>query len=541
MIKAKNPLLRDLFDQLRFAPAEQKRKHLAAAEKLLLTLNPGREYPFDFIVFRLTGYRPRLETCQELIGGRELLADLQVWTRQLSGQIEEPAAQQGEEILSVSEVAKRFAVSSKTIRRWQQKGLIGRIYRFPDGKKRKGFTLSAVTQFFGAQPEAAVRGVSYKRLTGQQIQQVIDTVSEIADANPSITRRQLFLRACEKLGRHPQTIRYILNRFERNSGRRFGRVSRSVKLSGKEAVAIYRLRKQGAAINELAKNFGKSKGIIYRAITLQRARELLAKKIEFIHSPEFDGPDAANLLQAEPEKLIESGTKLLNRRQEEALFRVFNYLKFCAASLLGEARAARPRARELCAIEEYLAQAEKLRQRLIEANMPLVVSIANRHLQGGIALGELVSRGNLSLMRAVEKFDYQRGYRFSTYASWAIAKDFARYIPADAHRPDRPTGTDFADLSSQERQAFLPDIAALEQAQQNLRKIIENNLDARQRYIILNHFALDEGVIPKKPSTLKQIGEELGISKERVRQLELEALQKLRHSLSPEQFDLLTG
>ena len=87
----------------------------------------------------------------------------------------------------------------------------------------------------------------------------------------------------------------------------------------------------------------------------------------------------------------------------------------------------------------------------------------------------------------------------------------------------------------------LPDVAAVEQAQQDLQAIIKNNLDQREQYIILNHYALDAAVIKKKPKTLKQIGDELDLSKERIRQIELQALQKLRHSLSPEQFDLLTS
>jgi len=85
------------------------------------------------------------------------------------------------------------------------------------------------------------------------------------------------------------------------------------------------------------------------------------------------------------------------------------------------------------------------------------------------------------------------------------------------------------------------DFAAIERAHQNLTQVIKDNLTEREQYIILNRFGLVGPPIKKETKTLKQIGEELGLSKERVRQLELSALQKLRQSLSVEEFELLTG
>ena len=88
-------------------------------------------------------------------------------------------------------------------------------------------------------------------------------------------------------------------------------------------------------------------------------------------------------------------------------------------------------------IEKQYDEAVATKNQIIRANMRLVVSIAKRHVGPAENFFELVSDGNMSLMRAVEKFDFARGNKFSTYASWAIMKNFARTIPDEHRHRDR--------------------------------------------------------------------------------------------------------
>jgi RNA polymerase sigma factor (sigma-70 family) len=248
----------------------------------------------------------------------------------------------------------------------------------------------------------------------------------------------------------------------------------------------------------------------------------------------------------------------LNRQEEMELFRRYNYLKYRAflarkqivadfstrlavsprtTATRGAGRAGSISTARLEKIEKYLAEAEAVKKTIIETNMRLVVSVANRHTITGTNIGDLVSEGNVSLMQAVEKFDYTKGFRFSTYATWAISKDFAHRIPGQKARADRTTSA----VSEFEEELKIVDVVAVERARHDLIRVIRDNLEPREQLIIINHFGLEGTLVKKNKKTLKQIGDELGLSKERVRQIELVCLQKLRQSLSPEQFDLLMG
>jgi RNA polymerase primary sigma factor len=541
--KIKNKSIEQLFVELRFAPQSQRQTQLDAAEKLLRIIDNNKEYPYEFVCYKITGYRPKTLLAEEQIKGDELKDDLRVFITRLSGQLELAASEQSEKVFSLSELTDKFSVSQKTISRWRKRGLRARKYLFEDGKKRLGFLASDVEDFIETHDQIVNNAAGFSQLTREQKEHVLQLASNIA-AEGNLSRNQVIDRIVKITSRGKETIRTILSGYEKKQPGRLGLNVSSARINPKEANTIYKLFRQGTSVGELMRQFEKSKSLIYRIVNKRRARAILAAKIKLIDSDEFATDNAdINILSGDTLEKFKAKDEqvLLNRQQESDLFRKYNYLKFLACYDREELKTAKYYGNLLSRIESCLEQAENIKKIIIEANMRLVVSIAGKHTGSNQNLQDLVSEGNFSMMRAVEKFDYTRGYRFSTYASWAIAKNFARKIPAEETRPDRHTASDMSNIQQDMRNIGVADISAIEHAHRSLDHIISNNLTEREQHIIRGHFGLDGSRLKRKGKSMKQIGDELGISKERVRQIELEALQKLRQNLGPEEFDLLIG
>jgi len=183
-------------------------------------------------------------------------------------------------------------------------------------------------------------------------------------------------------------------------------------------------------------------------------------------------------------------------------------------------------------IESLYQLAIETKNEIARANLRLVVSIAKRHVTPDQNFFELVSDGNVSLLRAIEKFDYARGNKFSTYGSWAIMKNFARTIPGEFKHRDRfRTSQDelFA-ATAEHRGDPLFEEGAQSTREAQVERILRR-LDEREQKIIIGRFGLERG---HEPQTLKEVGASLGVTKERIRQIEARALSKLRMAAQEE-------
>jgi RNA polymerase primary sigma factor len=236
-------------------------------------------------------------------------------------------------------------------------------------------------------------------------------------------------------------------------------------------------------------------------------------------------------------------------------------------------------------LERRVKDGQRAEQQLISANLRLVVSIAKRYVGRGMLLLDLIQEGNLGLMRAVEKFDYSKGFKFSTYATWWIRQAITRAIADQArtiripvhmvesinkvHRVQRqmlqelerePTVEELADRTGltesrvreimrisqdplsldsavgEEDDSNLADFIADSQAeapaevaaQRSVKQALVEALDElnpREREVVKMRFGLEDGQI----KTLEEVGREFGVTRERIRQIESKTLAKLRH------------
>jgi RNA polymerase primary sigma factor len=212
-----------------------------------------------------------------------------------------------------------------------------------------------------------------------------------------------------------------------------------------------------------------------------------------------------------------------------------NYLKYRAHQLRVTLDPERATAAVLNEIERLQAEALEAKNQIIRANLRLVVSIAKKRVGTSNNFFELVSDGNMSLIRAVEKFDASRGFKFSTYASWAIMKNFTRSIPEEKHRRDRfVTGHDVMFEAAPDTRS---DVYEQEKGHRRSQEIVRGmlgRLNDRERQVLIGRY----GIGGADSQTLEQLGRELGVTKERVRQIESRAQEKLRKIAVEERIDL---
>jgi RNA polymerase sigma factor (sigma-70 family) len=567
----KHPALQELTDQqVRFAPPARRQEQLVRAEKLLSEIDAAKQYPYQFVCYRITEFRP--ESYPDLlVPGADLLDDLRLMIQALAVQTPLPAAQPAvnedgtEPFLTLDDISKRWNVSTKTIRRWGKLGLVGRKMVY-NGRQQLAFKQSVVERFWAVHRERVERGARFSQLTEEEREEILRRARRLARLTGG-TLTEISRRIARRLNRSAETVRYTIKNFDRANPAQALFPKLTGPLDDDIKQTIYASYRRGIAVDTLAKRFQRTRTSMYRVINEVRAQRLLEQPLDYIPNESFERPTkeleaeilgpmpdaeeyeakrrqmrAPKDVPAELAPLYE--VPLLNKEQEQHQFRKMNYLKYKAAKLRDKMRKnggdevdpSRVRIQTLKEIEDLQAEANAVKDLLIAANMRLVVNIAKKHSPHADNFFELLSDGNMSLIRAVEKFDYGRGFKFSTYASWTIIKNFARSIPDEKHRRERfVTGhEEVFDVAPDNRSDEHELLATQERATHTVNRLLEY-LEPRERDIIRMRAGLDNHA---KGMTLEEIGQQFNITKERVRQLNARAMKKMRDHAKEQGLDM---
>lgn len=284
---------------------------------------------------------------------------------------------------------------------------------------------------------------------------------------------------------------------------------------------------------------------------------LLAQEQDFIDSPAFYEDEANEKIYDQAPEIPKPDTSwyhpvmddlsgrtrtiktaqqvILTGAQEKVLFHQFNFARYKIWTIQRDVWATdarKPSPEQADMILRWYRKSDLIREQIANTNLALVLAMAKRTRMSEVDFADLVSEGNMALLRAVDKFDAGRGYKFSTYACRAILKAFSRQgMKLSKYRQRFPTDFD----PKLEKSNFLETKRATfekDAAEEVKRIVLDNRADLTdvERTVIEHRFGLESGEIDK-PMTLEQVGQIIGVTKERVRQIQNKAMEKIRLNL----------
>lgn len=560
--RLKVPALAALAGQLRYTPAKAARRQLEAAEALAGQVDPEGTYPEDWIVFRLTGYRPDLKN-PALIKGDALLRDLSPLIEHLciAADLSEAdllrgdgAQGDGAAWLTAEEVCARWRISRRTLDRYRREGLLARRVAVTNGRARHRlvFSGSAVEAFAAARGERLAAAAAFSRIDPDTEERIIRWAARYR-ARLGWSRGQVSRRLAEKTGRSAETIRQLLIRADAGQREPIFGDRAAAKAAQREVIERACSRSCGVDAAELAERLGLSPASVYRILAQRRADRLrtLARQMgaaAWSESP-LPAPPASSAAQrglgrpgprtlAEMLEYVAAATPegpRVEHERAQAYWRLRGEALRRAASL----ERASPAIAEIDEVETLLRWAARVKAEMVRSQLPLAVrtieAFAGRPLTAlpARAAGQAARLGIDAVIEGVERFDPAKGGRLAAPVSLALSRVVSQWVKGDgaawvgegpstraAPRCD-PETVDLDDFTQRvcSWQAWLePDPRVREGL---------GRVTAEQAALLVQRYgwawADDEGAGP--PQTLAAIGARLGVIPARVSRLEQQAMR----------------
>jgi len=285
--------------------------------------------------------------------------------------------------------------------------------------------------------------------------------------------------------------------------------------------------------------------------------EILGSEVDFVPSEHFERPGAERRIfdQAPEVRRADVGwyrplmdphatvtetpgrkreSIVLTAAEEQVVFLQFNYARYRVRRVQDRLKARRPGVRQRRELLRWYRVAQQLRHQIAEANLALVLAMSKRIRMGDMEFGDVISEGNMAVLRSIDKFDIGRGFKFSTYACRSILKAFSRHGSKHLRYRQR-FGASYDpefERSNYPEERRTGDIR--ERAEEVKQLVLENRAELTdvEREVIHHRFRIGPGdaagLRHERPRTLAQVGRMIGLTKERVRQIQNKALGKLR-------------
>lgn len=532
----------DLAKQLRFAPPARRRRQIDQAELLYWQIDPQRNYPLEYVTYRITGYRPDESVEPATLVGAALRDDLIALVDDLAASLDLPAEAFDEPVMTAEQLAESLNVSTRTIKRYRKRGLFVRyaVHETARGPRKQAvFLPDSIDRFRAARGEQLDDAAAFQRLSDDQRQAIITRARRIAsrvDVSPFRVARHL----AGDYDRHPDTIRRLLIQHDAHDPRFAIFRDYRAPLSERDQRLIARAYHGGVPVRRMRERFGCRADAIYRAVALQRYRALTALDLSYVESPTFELPDAEQVIlgpdlprvtmpeSADDERPVIAAP--IDATTEATLFARYNYLKLRAAAVRDRLDARHPASRLLDDTETLVRRAQRARWRIERAFEPIVDAVARRHHGSGRDAGDrslaaLRRIGRRVFHRSINRFDAAKNNRFHAFLSYALTRRFAEK-PRKRRRP--PTRAPLPRRFDPPP----PDVVG------DLLELLDQ-LDERRRTLLVDHYGgIDDRGETTEPQPLHAVARRLNISYTVAQRLTRVGYRQLRRAAADRQLNL---
>ncbi len=442
----RSSVLSDLTRQLLYAPPQKRAEVVGHAERLHDELDPTKNYPIDFVVYRLTGRRvPPSESV--MLVGEAIKPDLRLLIDTLSRSVEMPC-DDADPGLTTKELAESIGVSTKTIARWRNSGLRWR-WGVRDGKPTVLIAQSALTAYGQSHGGCVESAASFTRLTEQEKSRVIERARRLAEATQA-TPQSILTHLSKRSGRSVEALRLLIQQHDEENASQPVFADRTGPLSDHQKRVIDRAYRRGLTVSVLCQRFGKTRSTIYRTIHEARADRIKAMYLTSVYSPIFERDDADEVLMTAPTSqgksrrlgaeaisVLPDRLKLIYDRPIESDDVVrsrivrYNFLKYRAAELRLMIIESTPRAGEMDRFDDLMVRINRARGEIISAVLSIALSVVlrqqtNQHRDNESVLVEMLYLAHEVMIDEIDRFDTSVAHRFETVLTNRLLRVLAK-------------------------------------------------------------------------------------------------------------------